>query len=227
MKQVSIIIPCYNEKNRILSVVKGVLGSDLVREVIVVDDGSEKETAEILKTLPRDVLVLKHEKNKGKAEAMKTGLLAATGEVVVFVDADLCGFTADHLKLLCEPVLLGKCDMSIGVRELDVLYARMFKLSAAFGGERAFVRKNLLKNVVLFRSGGYLIEADFNKYYLKKGRVQKVFLKGVGQASKLKKIGLVSGIIKSVQMSLEIINHLGLREFFNQISTVNRLQYDK
>ena len=224
MKCVSVIIPCYNEKERIIPVIEGVIKSDLVREIIVVDDGSEKETVETLKTLPKEALVLRHEKNKGKAQAMKTGLLAAKGDVVVFVDADLKSFTADHLRLLCEPVLLGKCDMSIGVREKDVLYARIFKLSAAFGGERAFDRKKLIENINLFQSGGYLAEADFNMYFLRNGKVEKVFLKGVGQASKLKKVGL-RGMDKRVRMSMEIINHLGWREFINQLVTINRLKY--
>ena len=90
--KLSIVIPCYNEKDtieNIVSVVKKVNLGDVEKEIIIVDDCSKDGTREILETLKdNDVKVILHEKNKGKGGALKTGYQEVSGDIVIVQDAD-------------------------------------------------------------------------------------------------------------------------------------------
>lgn len=112
---ISIIIPAYNEEKRLpktLSKLKKFLSKKNVNyEIIVVDDGSKDNTVNIAKKF--DVIVLKHEKNKGKGAAVKTGLLNANNEIVGFIDADGSTDLESMIKL-CEKI--NGNDMVIGSR---------------------------------------------------------------------------------------------------------------
>lgn len=100
MEKLSIVIPCYNEEKTILEIVRRVEAADLgvVKEIVVVDDGSKDRTPEILKTLDRATVILLPE-NRGKGAALRAGFAAATGDYVVVQDADLEYDPAD-LKIL-------------------------------------------------------------------------------------------------------------------------------
>jgi glycosyltransferase involved in cell wall biosynthesis len=116
----SIIIPCYNEKRTIASLLERVLGASLPekveREVIVVDDCSTDGTHDLLAGIgdPR-VKVLRHEKNQGKGAALRTGFAHAAGGVVVVQDADLEYNPEEYGKLL-KPILDGRADVVYGSR---------------------------------------------------------------------------------------------------------------
>jgi glycosyltransferase involved in cell wall biosynthesis len=84
--KVSIIIPAYNEEGIIEEVIKKVKQIPNVAEIIIVDDGSTDNTAKIASSL--GVKLLRHPYNKGNGAAIKTGLRAATGDIVLFMDAD-------------------------------------------------------------------------------------------------------------------------------------------
>ncbi len=109
---VSIILPAYNEA-RALGQVLEQLGSLAGRyEVLVVDDGSSDETAEVAGR--RAVRVLRHRRNRGYGAALKTGIRAAGGEVVVLLDSDGQHSPADIPRLL--DALAGGADMAVGAR---------------------------------------------------------------------------------------------------------------
>ncbi|MEM7815182.1 MAG: glycosyltransferase [Candidatus Aenigmatarchaeota archaeon] len=104
---VTAIIPAYNEAATVGKVVQAVSKAK-VDEIIVVDDGSCDETAEVARRAGAKVLV--HARNRGKGCAMKTGLNAASGKIVVFIDADLKSLTPQKVNMLIEPILKGKAD---------------------------------------------------------------------------------------------------------------------
>src|SRR3990170_1973207 len=89
--KLSVIIPVYNEVENIEEILKRVKATKRAAEIIVVDDGSQDGTRDLLKKLDGKgrVRVILHEKNQGKGAAVRTGLDAAAGEILLIQDADL------------------------------------------------------------------------------------------------------------------------------------------
>ncbi len=116
--KVSIIIPVYNEKNTIESLlarVSSVAVPGWEKEIIVVEDCSTDGTGEVLKKLVNQYKIIFHEKNQGKGAALKTGFAAATGDYVLVQDADLEYDPGEYPKLL-EPVQKYDADVVYGSR---------------------------------------------------------------------------------------------------------------
>jgi glycosyltransferase involved in cell wall biosynthesis len=118
--KLSIVIPCYNEKDTIVLLVDKVYAVPLSmeREVIVVDDGSADGTREVLKglaTRPGGPTVLYHERNRGKGAALRTGFAATSGDLVLVQDADLEYDPGDYPNLL-QPLLDNSADVVYGTR---------------------------------------------------------------------------------------------------------------
>ena len=114
----SIIIPCYNEKNTIHTIIDAVNAAPVPhKEIIVIDDYSTDGTRDMLETeiRPKVQQVLYHEKNKGKGAALKTGIQAATGDIVIIQDADL-EYDPNEYPVILQPFLQEKADVVYGSR---------------------------------------------------------------------------------------------------------------
>ncbi len=109
-KRVSVLIPAYNEEDKIYDTVGSALSIPQVHEVVVVDDASTDKTADIAAKAGARVCTL--EKNLGKGGALNHGALLVTGDLVLLLDGDL-GKSAIEAQLLLRPVLDGKADMVI------------------------------------------------------------------------------------------------------------------
>jgi glycosyltransferase involved in cell wall biosynthesis len=116
----SIVIPCYNEAATVGRLLRAVRAAPVDnKQVIVVDDGSTDGTAALLQGELRpliDVLVVK-ESNRGKGYCLREGIRAATGDYVIFQDADLEYDPAEYPRLL-KPLLEDKADVVYGSRFL-------------------------------------------------------------------------------------------------------------
>lgn len=118
-KVLSVIITCYNEAATIAEVVRRVAAAKLPdgwkKEIIVVDDGSEKETVSAVRSLKDASHVIFRKKNGGKGAAVKDGLKIATGDYCIIQDADLELDPAQYIDLL-QPITSGASDAVFGYR---------------------------------------------------------------------------------------------------------------
>jgi glycosyltransferase involved in cell wall biosynthesis len=107
---ISVVIPAYNEADRIGETVAAVVALPHVDEVIVVDDGSTDDTAQ--RADAAGATVIRTPENRGKGSALEIGITAAAGDILALIDADLGG-TAAQAECLIEPVLTDEADMTI------------------------------------------------------------------------------------------------------------------
>lgn len=100
--KISCVIPAFNEDSTIISLIRNVKKVESINEIIVVDDGSADNTYNFAKS--ENVTVLKHSKNKGKGASIKTGAAYASGEIILFLDADLSNISPKKIASLLQPL---------------------------------------------------------------------------------------------------------------------------
>ncbi|ARJ66496.1 glycosyltransferase [Magnetospirillum sp. ME-1] len=148
MIKLSVVVPVYNEEGTIITLLRKI--SDVVIEgveveVIVVDDGSKDSSRRLLEENPGLYATLISQPNGGKGSAVKTGLRAATGDYVLFQDADLEYDPADYTRLL-KPVLLYNADVVMGSRFIAPEFTRVFYFWHKVGNAFISLFFNLLNN---------------------------------------------------------------------------------
>jgi glycosyltransferase involved in cell wall biosynthesis len=146
---VSIIIPAFNEERTILEVLEKIRLQkikDTTVEVVVVDDGSTDKTAEIVEANSHLYSVfIRQQPNQGKGAAVKAGLKAATGEYVLFQDADLEYDPAEYERLLI-PVLRFQADIVMGSRLIGAEFTRVHYFWHNLGNRMITLLFNVLNN---------------------------------------------------------------------------------
>ena len=109
-QKVSVIIPAYNEEDTVAEVVEVVKKVSFVDKIIVVNDGSSDRTEE--EALKAGAIVINHETNKGKGEALNTGYKESECDIIAFIDADIYNLTSKKVEAIIKPILDGKADIT-------------------------------------------------------------------------------------------------------------------
>ena len=114
--RVSVLIPVYNERDTVAETIARVRASPVEKEIIVIDDASTDDTAEIVASLAGpDLKLVRQLRNQGKGAAIRRGLEEVTGEIVLIQDADLEYDPADYPALIA-PIAAGEATVVYGTR---------------------------------------------------------------------------------------------------------------
>jgi glycosyltransferase involved in cell wall biosynthesis len=149
--KLSIVIPCYNEKNTIREIVAAVRAAPYRdKEIIIVDDCSRDGTRDILgaEIAPLVDRILYHDVNRGKGAAVRTGVAAATGELLIIQDADL-EYDPGEYPLLLDPILQDKADVVFGSRFMSGRPHRVLYFWHSMGNALLTLLSNLFTNLNL------------------------------------------------------------------------------
>lgn len=149
--KLSIVIPCYNEKNTIQEIVSAVKNAPHPnKEIVIVDDCSTDGTREVLRTViaPQVDKVVYHEVNQGKGAALRTGFKHVTGDVVVVQDADM-EYDPQEYGLLLEPIAQGKADVVFGSRFMGNRPHRVVYFWHRVGNQILTLISNMFTNINL------------------------------------------------------------------------------
>ena len=188
----SVVMPVYNEKATVLKAIDKVLKLDLVKELIVVDDGSTDGTKELLSQTRFDgrVKVFFHDKNMGKGAGLRTGFQHVSGGVVVIQDADL-EYDPNEFKEMIKPIEEGMADVVYGSRLSGGKPQRAHMFLHKIGNDFLSFLTNLLYNTTLtdmetcykmfrkeaiggitIRSNGFSVEPELTAKILKNKKLR-------------------------------------------------------
>lgn len=198
--RVAAIVPAYNERAHIKHVLQVLVTTAIIDEIIVVDDASTDDTAEIASQFA-EVRVIRQPQNLGKAHAMQRGVDATDAEIIFFCDADLQGFSSAIATNIIEPVVSGEYTMFVGIR--NNVMQKIVSLFAINSGERALTRALWLRVPDRFKHR-YRIEAGLN--FVAKRDVHGFGYKQFDyyQTVKEKKYGFLRGTFLRWWMNLDV-----------------------
>ncbi len=147
----SIVIPCFNEKEFVKELVDRVRNTSIVnKEIILIDDGSTDGTKDIIKNeIEQKVTkVIYHDRNLGKGAALRSGFKEACGDIVIVQDADL-EYDPQEYKRLIKPILDGKADVVYGSRFVGSQEHRVLYFWHMMGNKFLTLLSNIFTNLNL------------------------------------------------------------------------------
>jgi len=202
----SVIIPAYNEAERIKSVLQAVGSAENPIELIVVNDGSTDDTSEVVEESEVDLTLLELKNNTGKANALARGIEEASHSSLMFVDADLKGLESVHIDDMIDTYGEGNWDMVIGVFHKGRLNTDLSqKISPHLSGQRVLSR-NLWEKLNKSAAEEFGVEMALTKLSLRENlNTTKVKLTGVTHVMKEEKRGFTEGLKSRLKMYGNII----------------------
>ena len=202
--RISCIICAFNEAPRIAAVLAVASSHPLLDEIIVVDDGSTDNTADMVRRFP-GVRLIRHPENRGKSQAVATGVESAHGDVLMLLDADLTGLATAHITGLAAPVLSGQASLSLSLRQNSLPIFRSLGLDFV-SGERVF-RKELLSDALedIRRLPRFGIELFINRRIIaRRLSIAVTYWPDVTQARKTEKLGHWQGVLAECRMLADL-----------------------
>ena len=214
--RISCIICAFNEAPRIGAVLAVVSVHPLLLEVIVVDDGSTDNTAEIVKSFP-SVKLMSLPVNRGKSFAMATGVTAAQNELLMLLDADLYGLSAEYISALAVPVLSGNAEVSLSLRQNSLWIFRAIGLDFVTG-ERV-IRKEHLSEALeeMYGLPRFGIEVFMNEQIIRhRLSIAVTPWLHITQSRKTEKLGYWKGILAEWRMITDLLHVVYPLELISQ-----------
>lgn len=201
----SAIVPVFDEAGTVGGVIKILLKSPLINEVIAVNDGSTDRSLEILKGFGKRIKLTNLRRNRGKGFALASGIRRATGEIVTFWDADFTNLTPEHIETVLKPLFDGTVKAVVG-------YIRSkTEVTKPLGGQRAYYKRDLLPYLDEMSSTRFGVEIYLNGLF-KKEETAKILLKELNSLRKEEKYETPKATKEYIRMWLEIIKALAKRE---------------
>ena len=203
---VDVVMPARNEATTVAANVAAARGCRYVRRVVVVDDGSTDATAELAAGAGAQV-VGRPGSTGSKAHAMDAGVQATDATHILFVDADCTGLTSAHLDAICEPVLDGRAEMSLGAFDYGWLNWLVLVLPP-LSGER-IVPRWVWDRIPVSKHAGYTIEIRINEV-IAEGRLRTHAhtMRGVYHRTKRQKFGAIAGFARTARMYRDLVSML-------------------
>jgi glycosyltransferase involved in cell wall biosynthesis len=148
--KLAVIIPVFNEADTLDAIMSAVAAVPVDKEIILVDDGSTDGSREKLQQFenPGTVRVLYHDHNQGKGAAIRTGVAAATADLVIIQDADL-EYDPREIPLLMQPILAGRADVVYGSRFMGAGPHRVLYFWHYLGNQLITLLSNMFTNLNL------------------------------------------------------------------------------
>ncbi|MBS3116191.1 HAD-IB family phosphatase [Candidatus Woesearchaeota archaeon] len=216
--KISCVIPAFNEESTIINVIRNVKKVKVINEIIVVDDGSTDNTYKNAKS--EKVKVIKHLRNEGKGAAIKTGVSHSSGDIILFLDADLYSITPKKIASILQPLENDEADFvktsftRARGRVTELVVKPLFKVIFPFitfnqplSGQFA-IKRELLKELKI--NDGWAVDIQILLQLVKKSvRISEVDL-GLLKHKKqpIENLAIMSEeVIKSILSELGIISN--------------------
>ena len=208
---IAAILPVLNEELNVSGVLDVLHASNILDEIILVDDGSSDNTFEILNqaaAVDRRIQLIRHDQNRGKGQAIFSGWAATSAPILLLLDADLKDLTPDHIQALLAPVIEHRADMTLGLFQGGHFSTDLsHRLSPFLTGQRG-LRAELLKYISREAATGYGFEIALTVTSNQLNyRTRVVALKGVWHPSSEFRAerGLWGGLLWKLHMYGQII----------------------
>jgi glycosyltransferase involved in cell wall biosynthesis len=203
---VDVVMPARNEAPTVADNVAAARACRYVRRVIVVDDGSDDDTAARAERAGAEV-IRRPGSAGSKAHAMQVGVEASDASHVLFVDADCTGLSSHHLEAICEPVLEGRAEMSLGAFDYGWLNWLVL-VCPPLSGER-IVPRWVWESIPAEKLAGYTIEIRLNEVIAEgRHRTSARTMRGVSHRTKRDKFGRVDGFRRTWHMYRDLVTML-------------------
>ena len=207
------VVPAFNEAGRIGAVLDTLFASPSVGEIVVVDDGSTDNTHLSVENHPafasNKLRVLRHNPNRGKGAAMRTGAESTRADVLIFFDADLIGLTPAQVENMLLPVTSGEADMALGVFRGGRGATTLAQILVPnISGQRA-IRRDVFLSIPNLTEAGYGVELAITSFVLGEGLpMRRVVLGDVTHPMKEEKLGVVKGVVSRLRMYKQMLPYL-------------------